>query len=111
VFLTRSAARLAHQVARRLRRAGPRGAGPAAPAPPLFERYYDACLGYVPGPWPGHVVVFWPEDERPARPGDPTFGWGGLVARVDTFCIPGDHDEIVTRHIERDATPLEQWLA
>ena len=80
-------------------------------APPLFERYYDACMGYVPGPWPGRVVVFWPEAELPARAGDPSYGWARLVARVDTFGIPGDHDEIVTRHIERIAITLEELLA
>jgi amino acid adenylation domain-containing protein len=110
-FLARSGSRLARQVAHRLRRALPMPTTVSAPAPPLFQRYYDAVLGYVPGAWPGHVVVFWPDDERPARPGDPTFGWGGLVARVETFRIPGDHDEIVTRHIERIATALEELLA
>jgi len=110
-FIARSGARLASQVARRLRRALPLPATGAAPAPPLFERYYDACLGYVPGSWPGHVVVFWPEAEQPARADDPSYGWARLVARVDTFRIPGDHDEIVTRHIERIATTLEELLA
>jgi amino acid adenylation domain-containing protein len=110
-FLTRAAARLARQVARRLRRALPLPAPDVSAAPPLFERYYDACMGYIPGPWPGHVVVFWPEAELPARAGDPSYGWARLVARVDTFRIPGDHDEIVTRHIERIATTLEDLLA
>jgi thioesterase domain-containing protein len=49
--------------------------------------------------------------EQAARAGDPTFGWGQLVSRVETFRIPGDHDEIVTRHIERIATTLEELLA
>jgi len=110
-FVTRSAARLTHQVARRLRQALPAPPAPAAPAQPLFERYYDACMGYVPGPWPGRVVVFWPEAERPGRAGDPSYGWASLVSRVDTFRIPGDHDEIVTRHIERIAATLEELLA
>ncbi|HEV8583522.1 MAG TPA: amino acid adenylation domain-containing protein [Methylomirabilota bacterium] len=109
-FVTRATARLSRQLARRLRRTLPLPAPAAPPAPPLFERYYDACLGYLPGPWPGHVVVFWPEAEEPARAGDPTFGWGSLVARVETVRVPGDHDEIVTRHIERVATALEARL-
>ncbi|HEY3101336.1 MAG TPA: thioesterase domain-containing protein, partial [Methylomirabilota bacterium] len=110
-FATRSTARLVGQLARRMRQALPASPMPTSRSRPLFERYYDACLGYVPGTWPGHVVVFWPEDERPARAGDPSYGWGALVARVDTFRIPGDHDEIVTRHIERIATTLEELLA
>jgi len=119
-LLARGAARLARQAAQRLRHAlmhvrarGTSAAAAVAPAPPprLFERYYDACMGYVPGPWPGHVVVFWPEGERPARPGDPSYGWQSLVSRVETFRIPGDHDEIVTRHIERIAATLEELLA
>jgi len=107
----RAAARLTRQIAHRLRRALPTPTPPAAAAPPLFERYYDACLGYVPGPWPGHVVVFWPDRERPARSSDPTYGWASLVAHVETFRVPGDHDEIVTRHIERIASTLEELLA
>jgi thioesterase domain-containing protein len=99
-------------VARRLRRRVPAGPPAGEPAePPLFERYYDACLGYVPRPWPGHVVVVWPEAEAPARAGDPTYGWGPLAARVDTVRVPGDHDEIVTRHIERVAAALDAHLA
>ena len=111
VFLIRTAARLTQQVGRRLRRALPVLAPAEGPPPRLFDRYYDACMGYVPGPWPGHVVVFWPEGERAARPGDPSYGWQSLVSQVDTFRIPGDHDEIVTRHIERIATALEELLA
>jgi thioesterase domain-containing protein len=110
-FVSRSGARLTRQVARRLRRALPHDAAMLPPMQRLFQRYYDACMGYVPGAWPGHVVVFWPDAERPARAGDPTFGWGQLVSRVETFRIPGDHDEIVTRHIERIATTLEELLA
>src|SRR5207248_3803027 len=45
-FVALSAARLARQLAHRLRRALPAPAAPTAPAPRLFERYYDACLGY-----------------------------------------------------------------
>jgi amino acid adenylation domain-containing protein len=110
-FVARATARLARQLAGPLRRALPAPTTAAAPTPPLFERYYDACLGYVPGSWPGPVVVFWPEEERPARADDPTYGWGPLVLRVDTFRVPGDHDEIVTRHIERIASTLEELLA
>ena len=110
-FVTHSAARLGGQLSRRMRRALPASGMPTSRPRPLFERYYDACLGYVPAMWPGHVVVFWPEGERPARAGDPSYGWGSLVTRVDTFRIPGDHDEIVTRHIERIAATLEELLA
>jgi len=115
-FIAWAGARLAHQVARRLRRsllpsASARAAAAPAPPPRLFDRYYDACMGYVPGPWPGHVIVFWPEGERPARPRDPSYGWQSLVSRIETFRVPGDHDEIVTRHIERIAATLEELLA
>jgi thioesterase domain-containing protein len=115
-LVARAGARLARQLAKRLRRSllrsvSARVATAPAPPPRLFERYYDACMGYVPGRWPGHVIVFWPQGERPARPGDPSYGWQSLVSRVEAFCIPGDHDEIVTRHIERIAATLEELLA
>ena len=58
-FVLRSAAHVARQLARRVGRSLP--AQPAMTLmAPLIERYYDAVYGYVPAPWPGHVIVFWP---------------------------------------------------
>jgi thioesterase domain-containing protein/acyl carrier protein len=104
----RGAARLVAQVARRVRRPAGRAAGPAPPR--ALGRYFDLVRSYVPGPWPGDVVVLWPADEPPRRPGDPTLGWGALARRVDAYVLPGDHDEIVTRHIDRVAELLRPYL-
>ncbi|HEX3176287.1 MAG TPA: amino acid adenylation domain-containing protein [Methylomirabilota bacterium] len=102
----RSIAHVASQLAHALR---PRGAHGAAPAR-TFDRYFSLVMSYVPGPWPGHLVVFWPGAERAARPGDPTLGWGALAATVEVHVVPGDHDEIVTRHIARIAELLGPHL-
>jgi thioesterase domain-containing protein len=101
-----SLSRLAAQAARRVRPA----TTPSSPRPPAFERYFDIVRSYVPGRWPGHVVALWPAAEEPTRPGDPTLGWGSLAARADVFVLPGDHDEIVTRHIEQVAERLRPYL-
>jgi amino acid adenylation domain-containing protein len=102
----RSAMHVTRQVAQQLRRHRPR---PLA-AGPLGRRYFDLVTSYVPPPWPGHAVVFWPAAEEPARRDDPTAGWGALAGRVDVHPIPGDHDEIVTRHIEEVAVLLGRYL-
>jgi amino acid adenylation domain-containing protein len=104
----RGTARLAAQVARRVQRPSPRAAAPGTPR--ALGRYFDLVRSYVPGPWPGHVVVLWPADEPPTRPGDPTLGWGALAHRVDAYVVPGDHDEIVTRHIDCVAELLRPYL-
>src|SRR5438046_10011807 len=91
-----------------MRRALPASGMPTSRPRPLFERYYDACLGYVPAMWPGHVVGFWPEGERPARAGDPSYGWGSLGTRVDTFRRHGHHHDLVRRHIQPVAPTLER---
>jgi amino acid adenylation domain-containing protein len=104
-----SLSRLTAQVARRLHPTPWAAAARPAPAPPT-ARYFELVQSYVPGPWPGDVVVLWPEAEQPARPGDPTLGWGPLARRVDLHLIPGDHDEIVTRQIDRVAELLRAYL-
>jgi len=83
--------------------------GETAPAQ-TFDRYFHLVMSYVPGPWAGHVVTLWPEAERASRPGDPTLGWGALASRVDVYRVPGDHDEIVTKHIDRVAEVLGPHL-
>jgi thioesterase domain-containing protein len=109
-FVLRSAAHVARQLAGRVGRSRPAQREITVRIAPLIERYYDAVYGYVPAPWPGHVIAFWPEAERAAHADDPSLGWGALVDRVEAYRVPGDHDEIVTRHIERVAAMLESCL-
>ena len=104
----RAVSRLVGGLARCLRR-GELHVGPTPPTP-TFDRYFHLVMSYVPGPWPGHVVTLWPQAERPTRPADPTLGWGTLASRVDVYVVPGDHDEIVTRHIDRVAELLAPHL-
>jgi amino acid adenylation domain-containing protein len=109
VVLARTGSALARRLARRLRRSTPRPLAPPATRS-LFDRYIDACLGYLPRPWPGHVVLFWPADERPVRRDGPGRVWHTLTERAETRQLPGDHDEIVTRYIERVAEELQEVL-
>jgi thioesterase domain-containing protein len=105
----RSASRVASQLARLVRRPR-RMVGTAATAPEAFDRYWDLVMSYVPRPWAGHVVVLWPAAEQPTCPCDPTLGWGALAKRVDAYVVPGDHDEIVTKEIDRVAEHLRAHL-
>jgi amino acid adenylation domain-containing protein len=66
----------------------------------MYARYFTAVMAYVPRPFPGCVLAFWPAEDRPRRPGDPTLGWGPLVEHVEVIHVPGNHHTIVTRHTE-----------
>jgi amino acid adenylation domain-containing protein len=62
-----------------------------------FDLYFRAVMGYVPEPFPGRVVVLWPDD-GPEAAADPGRVWRRLAARVDVRRIPGDHNTVVSRH-------------
>ena len=65
-----------------------------------FARYFTAVMAYVPGRFPGKVLVFWPEGEAPRHPRAPRLGWAPLVGDVEVIWVPGDHHTVVTRHAE-----------
>jgi thioesterase domain-containing protein len=60
---------------------------------------YEASAKYVPGPFPGRVLVV-RASRRPRVPGrawdDPTNGWGALAgAGVDVRVVEGTHQTLV----------------
>jgi thioesterase domain-containing protein/acyl carrier protein len=83
-LLARHAAKLAGRVAAAAGRHDPESADDT------YDRYFRAVMGYVPGPFPGRIVLFWPA-AQPGGSGDPTRGWGRLAGRVDVHVVPGDH--------------------
>ena len=54
-------------------------------------------MAYVPRPFPGRVLAFWPTEDSGRQAGDPTLGWGPLVEHVEVIHVPGNHQTIVTR--------------
>jgi aspartate racemase len=72
-----------------------------------YARYFTAVMAYVPRPFAGRLVVFWPTEQLPRRPEDGTLGWGPLAAHVEVIRVPGDHHTIVTRHTELIARAVQ----
>ena len=69
-------------------------------SPETYARYFTAVMAYVPRPFAGRLLVFWPSEQTLRRPDDPTLGWGPLVEHVEVLTVPGDHHTIVTRYTE-----------
>jgi amino acid adenylation domain-containing protein len=63
-----------------------------------FARYWTAVMAYVPRRFPGRLLVFWPDEERPRQPGAPLLGWDDVADHIEVIHVPGDHHTIVTRH-------------
>ncbi len=72
-----------------------------------YARHFTAVMAYVPRGFPGRVLAFWPMQETPRQPGDPTLGWGPLVEHVDVVRVPGNHHTIVTRHTDLIAREIQ----
>jgi thioesterase domain-containing protein len=86
------------------------GAWGGYPPDTTFTRYFRAVMGYVPRPFAGPIVLFWPSEERSRHDGDPTIGWGRLATSVDVQMVPGNHNTIVTRHIHDLGERLATYL-
>ena len=79
--------------------------------PAMYEWYFRAALAYVPGAYPGSVVVFWPTEEPGHSLADPNLGWAGLAREVSVHTIPSGHNTIVTRHIDLIADHVRMLLS
>jgi thioesterase domain-containing protein len=82
-------------------RSEPAPMSPCASAPDdraaLIGTFSDAAADYVPLPYDGKVVVFWPvEDPEPA--GDALKSWRRISPRAEVETIPGDHLTSITVH-------------
>jgi thioesterase domain-containing protein len=93
-----TAVTLLGKTVRRRRNGPPPGAQPFSAG--TYARYFTAVMAYVPGPFTGRLLAFWPTEEALRRPDDSTLGWEGLVRQVEVIRVPGDHQTIVTRHTE-----------
>ncbi len=79
----------------------PAAMSPRASAPgdraALIGTFSEAAADYVPLPYDGKVVVFWPvEDPEPAD--DALKSWRRISSRAEVETIPGDHLTSITVH-------------
>ncbi len=91
---------------------GRQGPGPTA-APDdrdtLIDTFTAAAAEYVPLPYPGKVVVFWPTEE--AEPAPAALRWWRRVSpRAELETIPGDHLTCITVHGQAFARRLAERL-
>ena len=106
---------VAGKVARLLRRPADEAAPPRpAPAAPsdrdtLIATFIDAAADYVPLPYPGNVVLFWPAEE-PEPAAEILRWWRRISPRAEVETIPGDHLTSITVHGQAFARRLAARL-
>jgi thioesterase domain-containing protein len=93
---------------RLLARAG--AASPAAEAPDVMDVYHRVVMRYFPHRAPGHVVLFWPEQEPWGSASAAAAAWRRLVPQVDVHVVPGDHLAVVHDHLDVLAERLAPYL-
>jgi thioesterase domain-containing protein len=87
---------------------------PEPSAPPddrdrLIATFTAAAADYVPLPYPGKVVLFWPVEER--EPAADTLRWWRRISpRAEVETIPGDHLTAITVHGQNFARRLAARL-
>jgi amino acid adenylation domain-containing protein len=77
----------------------------------LLSRYYRIVTRYFPAPYPGPVVLLWPEHEPWGPADEAAAAWRPIVSRVDVGIVPGDHIGIVNEHVDVLADHLGARLA
>jgi thioesterase domain-containing protein len=91
--------------------AGHRRLAPAVPADrvALIRTFTDAASEYVPLPYQGKVVVFWPAEEPEPAPAALQW-WRRVSPRAEVETIPGDHLTCITVHGQALAGRLTERL-
>ena len=75
-----------------------------------YLAYRPAMTGYIPGYYPGQVVLLRTESMQSRMPDDPTLGWRHVTSRLDVRPISGDHHTCLTKHGESLAACLAECL-
>jgi thioesterase domain-containing protein len=73
----------------------------------LYRTYQHILRGYIPGCYPGRVVLLHTDSLQSRLPDDPSLGWRHVASRLEVRLIPGDHQTCLTEHVE----PLAQFMA
>jgi amino acid adenylation domain-containing protein len=66
--------------------------------------------GYIPGPYPGRVVLLRTNSMQSRSPDDPTVGWRNVTSQLEVRPIPGGHHTCLTEHAESLAECLAGYL-
>jgi len=90
------------------------GRGPTRTSAPddrdtMIDTFMEAAGEYVPLPYPGKVVVFWPAEE-PEPVADALRWWRRVSPRAEIETIPGDHLTSITVHAQSFARRLAERL-
>jgi thioesterase domain-containing protein len=98
---------IGHEPARPIR-PSPESATPTpSPTDRKATRYRRAMASYVPGRYPGRLVVLRSEENKDLRP---SLGWSEIAATVETYTIPGDHHTSITRHVAATGAQIKAAL-
>ncbi len=76
----------------------------------VLHSYSRVLAGYVPGRYPGRVVVLWPDEERLDWRKDPAVGWGQVTSNLEVKIIPGTHTTYLTEHLNVWAPHIKNYL-
>lgn len=76
----------------------------------VLHSYSRVLAGYVPGRYPGRVVVLWPDEERLDWRKDPAVGWGHVTSNLEVKIIPGTHTTYLTEHLNVWAAHIKNYL-
>ena len=74
------------------------------------DAYHRVVGAYIPGPYPGRVVLLRTASTQLRAPDDPTVGWGEVASQLEVRPIPGDHFSILTADFEALAECLATCL-
>jgi hypothetical protein len=78
---------------------------------PHVELAYGKVLDrYVPKPYHGRLVLFWPTDERNELRRDPSAGWAKVAPQIDVQMIPGGHVSCIFEHVKGLAEIMRDCL-
>jgi thioesterase domain-containing protein len=91
----------------------PRVAPPTSRSLDRMEKYrtYQRIIrGYIPGHYPGRVVLLHTDSIHSRVPDDPTLGWRHVTSHLEVRAIPGDHCSCLTEHVESLAECLASYL-
>ncbi len=75
-----------------------------------YHAYRTIMMGYIPGYYPGRVILLRTESMQARMPGDPTLGWRHVTSHLDVRPISGDHHTCLTEHLESLAACLTDCL-
>ena len=94
------------------RRAARRGAHPGTGSLALgvMDLYHRIVMRYFPQPYPGPVVLLWPELEPWGPAAAAAAAWRCLVPSVRVHVVPGDHLAVVHEHLDRLVAQLAPYL-